>query len=319
MIKRIIFFCFSLILISCESEQKEYSITFVFDKPVVGANDNKYPKYFNELSIGFSTECNIDYFPKPINILRLDISNTALKTNAWYNFDIKDNDLSLDNAKIYLAQYFNDSTNAYLYMPSVNKIDIDNWIENNKKNLYIFSEELTEDEYKGIPIYHTTKDLVAILQSSACKDSLNKIVILVNPILGNIIPPTPPTPVKEVEEEKTKPVSGGAIQPPPPPPTKTEKCNAQLSASSIEDWLYKLTSTSFDDCRKDNLASNYSEFFESNAKVVLVDNIGNPMQTFSSVSSYVSRIRGKNRKIKIDDENSIVNGSRYTKLAVREP
>lgn len=188
---RILIFLASLIVISCgNDEQREYSVTFVFDKPIAGSDNYKYPKYFNEILTPFSSDCKIDFFPKPINILRLDISNKSINTNALTAYENSGLDQGIESYTDYIGQYFNDSTNAYLYKPGKNIVNIENWIESNNKNLYILSEEITVDEYKGIPIYHATKDLIAKIQSSACKDSLSKLVILVNPTLGNNPPPS---------------------------------------------------------------------------------------------------------------------------------
>ena len=93
----------------------------------------------------------------------------------------------------------------------------------------------------------------------------------------------------------------------------------QESASDVQDWLQKLTDKTIDDCRKTTLVGSYGQFFASGAVIVLVDNVGTQLQTFSSVSGYVSRIRGKHKKIRIDYDNSEMSGGKYTKLAVREP
>lgn len=189
---KVLIFLVSLVIISCGNEQREFSVTFVFDKPITGSNDYKYPKYFNEVLTPFSTDCKFDFFSKPISILRLDISNKVINTNALSAYENSGLDQGIESYTDYIGQYFNDSTNAYLYQPSVNEVNIENWIENNKKNLIIFSEEIEENEYKGVPIYHNTKDIVTKIQSSACQDTLNKVVILVNPSLNGGVPPPPP-------------------------------------------------------------------------------------------------------------------------------
>ncbi len=335
-----------LIFYSCESEKIEKvemevqyfnEIKVNTDKEDIEKNGS-IPDLF-EMTKYIIIE-NTAYVFSPLYVKRIDLSNKIeidYLNKKGRNFEkIK----AIERAH---REYFKDGIDFELddRFKQINqtKIDFDDYVNKHKsKPNYFFIDFNGNLKVDGNDAPSSSEQLAKKIEKYILSNNTNKkkkeettiekIIVVVTPNYyksdftesDKKLDDTPPTPVKEVEKEKIKSGSGGAIPPqPPPPPTKTEKCNAQLSASSIEDWLYKLTSTSFDDCRKDNLASNYSEFFESNAKVVLVDNIGNPMQTFSSVSSYVSRIRGKNRKIKVDDENSIVNGGRYTKLAVREP
>lgn len=185
MTNRLLIVFISLILISCGNERKEYSVTFVFDKPVSNSQEAKYPGYFKEIALPFSTECQFDFLPKPINISRLDISNKEVETNAWYFKDMGDN--TIEFSKGWLEQYFKDSTNTYLSQLGAKQVNIENWIENNKENLYIYSEEAEVSEFKGIPVYNKTKDLTEKIRSSACKNTSGKVVILINPsILASV-------------------------------------------------------------------------------------------------------------------------------------
>ena len=120
--RRIIPFIFlALFAASCNNERKELSVTLVFDKPLTSGT--KYPPYFQEIVMPFTSNCKVDFLLKPINICRLDISNRVVETNAWYFKDMGDN--TVEFSKGWLEQYFKDSlVNSYLIQPSTKTVSI---------------------------------------------------------------------------------------------------------------------------------------------------------------------------------------------------
>jgi hypothetical protein len=328
-----------LISQSCKKKIRIYYSLNVFTQKINTENTLNYPDEFKKLLLPM----NIDIDKKTsliISSVSKEQAVTIKRIDSDYEFPLSINTDSKFKSMSSSKGAENRLGKAFKNLEIPNELKENNGVLNYSKlekynNIFIYSNKYEGDsiiilnsKYK---VYNSIDELKYSLASSIMKKfkekkNIGEYAILYNidfnldTISGVSIYTKMPEKIAKVEETNINNRTSGdkyAIKEPKTLPTVN--CNTQLSASSVEDWLYKLTSTSFDDCRKDNLASNYSEFFESNAKVVLVDNIGNPMQTFSSVSSYVSRIRGKNRKIKVDDENSIVNGGRYTKLAVREP
>ena len=209
----------SLFLSSCGNDRKEISLTFVFDKPI--NNSAKYPQYFEEISIPFTSECNgkeWDFLMKPINVCRLDISNKEMETNAWHFKDMGDN--TVDFSTLWLKQYYKDSLiTPYITQSSVKDASIENWLENNKNSVYIFAEDSNIKLFKGKHVFSNTKELNSKIKEIACSNVSGRIVILVNPQMkkekinssvvsgnsnetrkkggNNVRPPKPPHPPKE--------------------------------------------------------------------------------------------------------------------------
>lgn len=193
-------YCFSILLVAfvfsaCKCDRKEIGITFVFDQPL-GETQTGYPNYFKEIAIPYTVECAEkckDILPKPISVSRLDISNREVGTNAWYFESIGEN--TIDFSTTWLGTYFNDSIPpSFLFEPSSRAAAIDAFLEKNKANTFIFSEESNEEAYLDVKIFNATNKLVEALQANACQNKDGKFYILVNPALPNSPPPPPPVP-----------------------------------------------------------------------------------------------------------------------------
>jgi hypothetical protein len=321
--KNIIYFLFlAVFIVSCGSDSQEFSLTFVYDKAISEGEETKYPKYIQEISTPFKSACKIAFLPKPINIIRLDISNNEVETNAWHFASFGQN--TVEFSKGWLEQYFNDSTNAYLSEKAKKTANVDNWIEKNKTAiLFILSEDAEIDNYKDVQVFNSAKDLYKQLQIVVCEksESLEKILVLVNPAI--IFPP----PVVDPEEEtiveggdSIVPPSGVERGPKPPPAPKPRiECKSQVTASNLNDYFNKITASNIDDCRKTNLVKSYTSFLEANATIIEIDNNGTPIMSYNSVTAYISHLRGRDIVVKIDESKSEMQGGKYSKLYVREP
>lgn len=165
----------SILLISC-NERKEISITFAYEKPIL--ETKTYPSYFKELTVPFTSDCNIDVLMKPINITRLDISNKEIQTTAWYFEDIGDN--TIEFSKLWLESYFKDSLiDNYLTLPPSKEVNLENWISNIKDSLYIFDEESEVEYFKGKKVFNSSLELHNKIKEIACNKDVSKVTILV--------------------------------------------------------------------------------------------------------------------------------------------
>ncbi len=174
--KNIPLFIALVFLLSCSDDRKEISITLVFNQSI---NGSKYPPYFKDITAPFTSKCNVDFLLKPISVMRLDISNKTVETNAWYFKDVAEN--TVDFSKGWLEQYFKDSTiNSYLTLPSSKTNSIDDWILNNKDSLLIYSEESNNKSYQGHPVFNNAKELNQKIQEIACLNPLAKIFVLIS-------------------------------------------------------------------------------------------------------------------------------------------
>jgi hypothetical protein len=227
---------------SCIPERREIELTFVFDKPL--EETNKYPAYFKEISTPFSAKCGeeaTDFLFKPISVTRLDVSQSPVQTNAWYFKDIGDN--TIEFSKLWLDIYFKDSIPpAHLFAKPRIETNIDKYIEKNKENIFILSEDSDAEMYKEVPIYNSSTELYNAIQKKTCDNTSGKIMVLVNPGYS--------------------PPGGGGSPPPPPPPVKNEIIIA------LENKLNKIGNYKLPTNKRDELSrSTLSEFFTEDAKV----------------------------------------------------
>lgn len=172
-----------IFLSSCHCDRKDLGVTFVFDKPL--EESKNYPAYFQEVALPFSAECVencIDFLPKPISISRLDISKKEIKINAWYFEAMGDN--TIDFSMLWLGTYFKDSIPpAYLFEPQGGKVQLKSFLKKNKTNTYIYSEESGLEDYEGVKIFSSTKNLQEAIMAGACKNTSNKVYVLINPTM----------------------------------------------------------------------------------------------------------------------------------------
>ncbi len=175
----------AIFAVSCSNERKEVSITFVFDKPITSTT--KYPPYFQEIAMPFTSSTGLDYLLKPINISRLDISNKVVETNAWYFKDMGDN--TVEFSKGWLSQYFKDSLiNNYLTQVSTKEASIDNWFADNKDTILIYSDDAVCKEFKGRKVYSDAKELNAKIQEITLLNTTTSVVVLINPTITQAAP-----------------------------------------------------------------------------------------------------------------------------------
>jgi len=186
---------------SCGAERHELGITFVYDKPL-GENQSGYPNYFKEIALPFNASCteeSKDFLPKPINVIRLDINKTEIETNAWYFESIGDN--TIDFSTTWLEVYFKDSLPpAYLFEESKGIVSIESFIEKNKENTFIYSEESDLEEYEGVKVFSSTKKIAEEIKGKACKNTEGKVYVLVNPEM-NEPPPIPSNGIASIFNE----------------------------------------------------------------------------------------------------------------------
>ncbi len=180
-------------LFSCGNEVTTVELNLVFDKPLI---KEKYPTYFKDITAPYNTECDKSILLKPINVVRLDIKNSSVETNAWYFENVGEN--TVEFSKNWLKQYFTDSiVSPYLTLPAkkqINKEKFEHYISSKKDNLYIFSEDSDIDNYKGIPVLHSAKEVNKLLKLNACSNFKEKVFVYINPkeLIENSNPPPPP-------------------------------------------------------------------------------------------------------------------------------
>lgn len=183
----IAFLLLTLMMSGCKSERKNQGITFVFDKPI-SEEPSRYPPYFKEIAVPYQAECAeiaIDFLPKPIKVIRLDISKKEVTTNAWYFEDIGDN--TVDFTSTWLGEYFKDSIPpSYLSDPVGLEISVESFIKKNQQNSFIYSEESDLKEYLGIPVFNSSTKLVDAMKAHACQNKEEKNYVLVNPEMNEI-------------------------------------------------------------------------------------------------------------------------------------
>ena len=173
---------------SCGNEKKFVPLNIVIDKPL---EKGKYPENFKNIVLPFSSkECSTDYFFKPINLIRLDISNKLKETNAWY-FEARGDEITIERITYWLDFYFTDSlVPKYATLPAKRKVDEDflkRYIDKLKAkyNVFILTEDSELDEFDGVPVLHNPKDVNKKIQEVACKLKGDKIFVLVNPKVLN--------------------------------------------------------------------------------------------------------------------------------------
>ena len=244
--KKIIYSIFIVfILLSCGNDKKFIELNFIFDHPI---KEGKFPAYFKEISKPFtSSECNIDFFLKPINVARIDISNKSVELNAWY-FE-KQVETTIESATNWLGQYFTDSlVPKYLTLPLKRKIDensLKNYIEKKKKKyeVIILAEDSELDEYDKVPVIHNAKDVNKKIQELSCKLKGDKVFVLINPtqlnsvtVEGNGEEGGEEQIIENPEPEET----AGTKEPEKTPPDETPKTH-KTSGNSITVGKTKFT------------------------------------------------------------------------------
>lgn len=182
--------------------------------------------------------------------------------------------------------------------------------------MFILSEDFEDKEYKGVPVFNNSKELLERVKKLVCENPTDKVLVFVNPAFLKAPEVVVPIDSIIIEEEVVK--EGNKEPKPIDKPLPPVNCQ-QVTANNIDEFLSMLSTTSIDDCRKENISKSHNKFFASNAQVVEVDNNVTPIETFQSVTAFVSRIRGKNKIIKIDHANCVKDGNKYLKLSVRMP
>lgn len=310
-----------LLFTSCGNETKEISITIVLDKPT---EDAKYPSSFGEIAIPFTSNCKFDFLPKPINILRLDISNQEKKTNAWHFENIGEN--TVDFSKSWLDLYFKDSTNTYLSDASTRKPDVAKWIDKNKDKLYILCETCEAEKYNDIKVYVKQNEIFDAIKERACKEELKEIYVYYNPsiLLESVVsnlddtstiipPPSQPEPPKG---EVKKPGGNGDVYVPPPPP---KNCVDQVkpSTNELSELLALIANKSIDACRKTKLKSYLYNHFTSDAEIISVTNKCSENMTVDVSGLYSLLVgSGKSAFIQSQCENEM-SGNKYRRASIQ--
>lgn len=279
---------------------------------------------------------NTDYYFSPLSVKRVDNS----KKNELEYLNKKGRNYKKINAITRAhREYFKDGKDTEidpgLTAVSQQKIDFDAYVNQNKSkpnyffidfngNLKIDGEEApssVEQLSKKIDKYITDIEDKNKKDKKNSGEELDKIVIVVTPNyyaaknqtekfdttsteIKISETPQPTQKNSEVKEENNNQV----ITPPKP---------TQQIASSLEDLLYKLTSTEYKDNEKETLASSgYLNYFTSNATVSIVDNNGDPVDAYP-IKQYIGHIR--NRNIKIRTVSRVPQSGKCSKLIVKEP
>ena len=308
------------LITSCGNETKDISITLVLDKPVA---DAKYPSGFNVIATPFTSDCQFDFLPKPINILRLDISNQEKKTNAWHFENIGEN--TVDFSKTWLEFYFKDSTENYLIAESKKIADVERFMKKNKDNVYIYCENCEVEEYGGIPIYTKSEEIADAIKFRACKEELKNVYIYYNPaILYNVVDTLPssgiPKPDSPKSEEPEKPKNNSASYVPPSTPSSSN-CIDQIkpSTNELSELMALIANKSIDACRKTKLKSYLSNYFTSDAEIVTVTNNCGENITYN-VSQLYSVLLNSGKSLFIQSqckEETEMVGNKYRKVPVQ--
>ncbi|MCO5247709.1 MAG: hypothetical protein M9887_02000 [Chitinophagales bacterium] len=100
-------------------------------------------------------------------------------------------------------------------------------------------------------------------------------------------------------------------------PAQKESACKQISASSIDDFLSKVSDKQIPNCEKGDMIKNYTKFFSSSqAFVNIVDNNGSIMRRFGA-KDYVTRLTGSGKQVFVQ-QGGQTDGNKYVELMVRE-
>lgn len=170
---------FAIILASCSSKREELALTFVLDTPI---SSEKYPTYFKDMVMPFKdASCETDFLLKPISFVRADIKRTEVESNAWHFAAVGDN--TVEFSKGWLQQFFTDSLTPSFLKKTLGgrKIKLDSYLKKKDEVVILYSEESELDEYQGVPVFHTSKEVKSKIQETACSNTLKKVTVLINP------------------------------------------------------------------------------------------------------------------------------------------
>lgn len=176
--------------IACEAPRKNVALTLVLDEAI---EEDKYPQYVKDMVMPFhKAECEMDFLLKPISFVRADIKRTEVESNAWHFENIGDNTVEFSSG--WLQQYFTDSlTTPYLKQPKGGKeLKLESYLKSKDNLVVLYSEESELDEYEGVPVLHTSKEVHSKITETACDNPSKKVVVLVNPRELEMMNPGPP-------------------------------------------------------------------------------------------------------------------------------
>lgn len=305
---------------SCEESQKDVEIVFVYDKSIEFTE--KYPSYFLDLTLPYSSECEMEVFLKPVGINRLDISNKTVNIGVWDFMSSDAGEKTVEFCTNWISTYYKDSMPNSLLFDSAQRVaELDVWMSKAKDTVLIYSEESNAEEYNGRQIFTDLGQLKTKLKELICKNQINKVYILINPTLigsqHNLETPklidqqstgsktnTVITNTKVVKTEST--VSKTATSSP---------CPNRIAGSSLDDCFRKLADANIPRECKTNLKSQVIGYFESpSSKVVNVDNNGSRISGEWTISSYCESIMTSHRPTFIYGKES--NGSKISTLKI---
>lgn len=226
-----------------------------------------------------------------------------------------------------------------LTIPVQNKLDFDAYVATYKsKPNYFFIDFNGNLKIDGEDVPNSSEQLQKKIEKyfqslkrnkeEAENKEIDKIVIIVTPNYyqsqnsvsvqtDSTLNKTTPEDVKDIATVPVpKSKDNVAISPPPPPPGPSKP--NQIVASSMEDFIAKVASSTIPDNQKQNMIDNYTQFFTPDAKIVIRDN-NNQMVDFKGIKSYISLIRSTGKKVIPQYEENQMHAGKYQKLNVRHP
>lgn len=227
-----------------------------------------------------------------------------------------------------------------LTIPVQNKLDFDAYVSANKsKPNYFFIDFNGNLKIDGEDVPNSSEQLQKKIEKyiqslkrnneDAENKEIDKIVIIVTPNYyqaQNSVSIQTDSTLNKTTPEVVKDIATGPVPrakdnvaklPPAAPPPGPSKPN-QIVASSMEDFITKVASSTIPDNQKQNMIDNYTQFFTPDAKIVIRDN-NNQMVDFKGIKSYISLIRSTGKKVIPLNEENLMQGGRYLKLNVRHP
>ncbi|MFS4448370.1 hypothetical protein [Maribacter sp. 2307UL18-2] len=179
LIAKVSLLIFTFGIVGCEAPRENLALTLVLDNAI---GDDKYPQYVKDIAMPFhKTECEMDFLLKPISFVRADIKRTEVESNAWHFENIGDNTVEFSSG--WLQQYFTDSlTTPYLKQPKGGKeLKLASYLTKTDNIVVLYSEESELDEYEGVPVLHTSKEVHSKIAETACDNPSKKVVVIINP------------------------------------------------------------------------------------------------------------------------------------------
>jgi hypothetical protein len=269
--KYILFLSLILTILSCNDKpQKRVKLEILCDK----LNDDE----LNELKelitpIEINDTCVVF---NPIVFKRIDRNDNK---KLSYLESKKLNFEKISAVKTSLNNNFKNDIITYLKSEMKNDYNIELITSQYKNNGEFFSYNKDSEQND---VYNEVDKLKNSINTILFKKNINKIIISYN--LKSIAPPIIDTPIIN-EPERDTPIINE-----PGPGTPPIGCNQKLSATDVQDFVSKLANVDYLLSCRENLRDRYIyKFFNSNARVYILNNNGDKIDNYS-VKSFCQKL-----------------------------